>query len=116
MAEFIKLTHIDTSELWIRASAIDSIWVATGGATIVNLARDTDFHVRESPAEVLALLAGEREGKEEGIQDVVEKLRVDIAAWNRHVGRRDWCVLEGRITVTDLERLVAYFDGRKTDA
>lgn len=112
MAEFIKLTHIDTSELWIRASAIDSIWVATGGETIVNLARDTDFHVRESPAEVLALLGGTADGGGEEIKGVVEKIRRDIAAWNRHVRRRDWCILDGSATVVDLETLLAFLDKR----
>ena len=115
MAEqFVKLTDMRGNPMLIPRADIRYVSVTEDGRTCVSHPWPLNpWHVKESPSEVLALLAGE---KPDGIEDVVEKLRVDIAAWKRHVGRMDWCVLEGRITVTDLEKLVAYFDGRKTDA
>lgn len=53
------------------------------------------------------------EGKAEGIEDVVEKLRRVACVYDRY---GDEVVCFGSVTAGDLRRLVAYFDGRKTDA
>ena len=118
MAEFIQLTHVEGTPLILRASLIYCVKLDSDKITRVEGCREPSvgysYRVKESPAEVLALLAGE--GKADGIWDVVKKLRFvrDDAALRKAAAAATEITLVMRFD--QLDRLVAYFDGRKTDA
>ena len=122
MAEFIQLTHVEGTPLILRASLIYCVKLDSDKITRVEGCREPSvgysYRVKESPAEVLALLAGE--GKAEGIEDVVSALHrfTGPAKGDAEVLIEDKSNAV-RITAGGLRkvlRLVAYFDGRKTDA
>lgn len=112
---FVKLTS-HNAPVWIRAEAITAIRPgADAKDTLIQFgSHENYYYVKESPAEVLALLAGE--GKADGIWDVVKKLRFvrDDAALRKAAAAATEITLVMRFD--QLDRLVAYFDGRKTDA
>ena len=117
MAEtrFVVLTHVDGRAVLLPVGPDFRCDELSGGHGngVTGVPGATVF-VRESPAEVLALLAGE--GKADGIWDVVKKLRFvrDDAALRKAAAAATEITLVMRFD--QLDRLVAYFDGRKTDA
>ena len=57
---FVKLTKMDGSPLWVNANYVVTVEPSrTGGAVVVPLGDGLDYDVRETPEEVMALVAGE---------------------------------------------------------
>lgn len=120
MAEFIQLTHVEGTPLILRASLIYCVKLDSDKITRVEGCREPSvgysYRVKESPSEVLSLLAGEREGKAEGIQDVVDRARKMLSWYDADPQDGDGMQIDGMaagsLAVGDLRRLVAYFDGR----
>lgn len=109
MAErFVKLTFTDGSNVFVSANAVKALYADKDRSCLILNGTDEfgngDLFVKESPAEVLALLEPQQADLGE-VQDVVEKIRERVANGAFNSEFRIYGV-----SGDDLARLVAALD------
>lgn len=124
-SEFVKLRSVEGLSLWVRCSAVvavsevpdDTPVGRSGVCTRVEISAETFLDVRESPAEVLALLNGKAEVPGE-VRSVVQKLKAAFDGLPCGLDRNlVWFAGEDRHVTTGelrtlVDWLVSYFDGK----